>query len=43
MTIDRRQLLGTAGAGLTLGVPGEQGATIYVTPQQEVELGAALF
>jgi tRNA-binding protein len=28
---------------LTLGVPGEQGATIYVTPQQEVELGAALF
>jgi len=28
---------------LTLGVPDENGATIYVTPQQEVELGVALF
>jgi len=28
---------------LTLGVPGEDGATIYVTPQHDVELGAALF
>lgn len=28
---------------LTLGVPGENGETIYVTPQQEVEIGAALF
>lgn len=28
---------------LTLGVPSDNGATIYVTPQQDVELGAALF
>ncbi|WP_137043100.1 protein secretion chaperonin CsaA [Pseudolabrys sp. FHR47] len=28
---------------LTLGVPGDAGATIYVTPQQEVELGVPLF
>lgn len=28
---------------LTLGVPGDNGATIYVTPQQEVELGVPLF
>lgn len=28
---------------LTLGVPGNDGATIFVTPQQEVELGASLF
>lgn len=28
---------------LTLGVPGEGGATIFVTPEQAVELGAALF
>ena len=28
---------------LTLGVPGEGGATVYVTPQQDVELGVSLF
>lgn len=28
---------------LTLGVPGDSGATIYVTPQQEVEIGVSLF
>ncbi|MCW5693763.1 MAG: tRNA-binding protein [Pseudolabrys sp.] len=28
---------------LTLGVPGEGGATIFVTPEQEIALGAALF
>jgi len=28
---------------LTLGVPGENGATIFVTPQQEVEPGVTLF
>jgi len=28
---------------LTLGVPGDDGATIFVTPQQEVELGVSLF
>src|SRR5262245_46954141 len=28
---------------LTLGVPGQYGETIYVTPQQAVDLGVALF
>ena len=28
---------------LVLGVPNEQGETIYVTPQQPVALGVALF
>lgn len=28
---------------LTLGVPGDDGATIFVTPQQDVDIGGALF